>query len=156
MKNEPTNGDLTLRPKLQIHRAIIKKLATKAEWRTAREIMEIISPEFDQPVVIASVKDCLYRFKPSEKFPYRAEQTGYGDTAKYRFVRVKGTILNAVYDLAAEYRPAEDYLLRCKHPIFRRFNRGHLDHWKDVITAVLQTPPHLEITEANISLLLLS
>ena len=62
----------------------------------------------------------------------------------------------AVHELSAEYRPAEDYITRCKHPIFRRFNRAYMEHWKVTLAADIQMPPHLEVTEESLPLLLLS
>ena len=47
-------------------------------------------------------------------------------------------IPDAIYEYAAYFREAEDYLMRCKHPIFREFASVDEKHWKTKFRRKLQ------------------
>jgi hypothetical protein len=82
------------RKKKPVQSAIVKKVAGRAEWLTAAQIAERVSPDFDSPVLDIDVVRSLRGFTTKPDTPYRVEKAGEGDTAKYRVVKVKGQIVS--------------------------------------------------------------
>ena len=57
-----------------------------------------------------------------------------------------GGIGFAVYEMASNRRYAEDYLLRFKHPFFRRFSKELAEGWKVAFLQDRLKASHEEVT----------
>lgn len=97
-----------------VKRAILNKVP-KDQWFTVEEIRERVAAELDNIVTTRDVRDSLHKhMKPTPKDPYRLEQSGDGEEAKYRVVKVKGRVVDRKQRerWSAELIPLLDDLIR--------------------------------------------
>jgi len=112
-----------IRPKKQIRAALINH-AVSREWLTAEQMAKRIACAFNnRPVPVADVQRTLRILSPTPTSPYRVEKAGEGDMAKYRIIKVKGTIPSRkqLSQWASELIPMMDEIIRemNKHPAAR-------------------------------------
>ena len=103
------------------HRPIADALNSVGGWKELFNVHSHI-PHNDRWNVIQSLKELLNTGLDGLIYLYAEDcHTEYNsDNDKWKIVCIT-EIPRSVWDYAQYYREAEDYLQRCKHPLFRRF-----------------------------------
>ena len=82
------------RKKKPVQKAIVAKIGGRSEWLTADQIAERIADAMGGSVPAADVVRSLRTFTTEPDKPYRVEKSGEGPSARYRLVKVKGTVVS--------------------------------------------------------------